>query len=95
MECYLAITKNEIMPFAVTWMDLEIIILSEVSQTERQISYDIIYTWNLKYDPNELIYKIEIDLQTEKINFWLPKGKVEVGKGRIGSLGLADANYYI
>ena len=29
--------KNEIMPFAATWMDLEITILSEVSQTERHI----------------------------------------------------------
>ena len=36
MECYSAIKKNEIMPFAATWMDLEIIILSEVSQTEKE-----------------------------------------------------------
>ena len=35
MEYYSAIKKNEIMPSAVTWMDIEIIILSEVSQTEK------------------------------------------------------------
>ena len=34
-EYYSAIKKNEIMPFPATWMDLEIIILSEVSQTEK------------------------------------------------------------
>ena len=32
MEHYLAIKKNDILPFTATWMDLEIIILSEVSQ---------------------------------------------------------------
>ena len=48
MEYYSAIKKNEIMPFAATWMDLKIIILNKVSQTERQISYDIAYMWNLK-----------------------------------------------
>ena len=36
MEYYLAIKKNEIMPFAATWMDLESVILREVSQTEKE-----------------------------------------------------------
>ena len=34
MEYYSAIKKNEIVPFAATWMDLKIFILSEVSQKE-------------------------------------------------------------
>ena len=34
MEYYLAIKKNEILPFATTWMDLESIILSEIGQSE-------------------------------------------------------------
>ena len=49
MEYYSSIKKNEIMPLAATWMDLEIVILSEITQDrERQISYDITYMWNLK-----------------------------------------------
>ena len=34
-EYYLAIKKNEIMPLAAMWMDLEMIILSEINQTEK------------------------------------------------------------
>ena len=45
-------------------MDLDTIVLSEVSQIEkRQILYDIIYTWNLKNNSNELIYETDTDLQ--------------------------------
>ena len=44
MEHYTAIKKNEIMPFAVTWMDLEIVILSlSKSDREGEISYDTPY----------------------------------------------------
>ena len=74
------------MPFAATWMYLEIIILSEVN-TEKQISCDITYMWNLKYDTNELIYKTETDSQTQKTNLQLPKGK---GRERRGTLGVWD-----
>ena len=43
MEYYSAIKKNEITPFAATWMDLEGIMLSEINQRERQISCDFTY----------------------------------------------------
>ena len=57
MEYYSAIKKNKIMPFAATWMDLENIILSEVSQTktnticyhlyvESKIRHKWTYLWN-------------------------------------------------
>ena len=64
MEYYSAIKKNEIMPFAATWMDLEIIILSEVSQKEKDKYRMMSHMWTLKYDTNELIYKTETDSQT-------------------------------
>ena len=63
------------------------------SERERQIPYDITYTWNLKHDTNELIYETETDSHTQRTG-WLPKRRGMV-EGWIGSLGLADANYYI
>ena len=55
------------MPLAATWMDLEIIKLSEVkSEREGQVSYDITSTWNLliqNNDTNEPVYKTEIESQ--------------------------------
>ena len=56
--------KNEILLFAATSMDLDIIILSEVSQKEKDKYHIISLMWNLKYGKNELIYKTEIDITT-------------------------------
>ena len=43
MEYYSAIKKNAIMPFVATWMDLEIIILSEISQTKTKTIWYHLY----------------------------------------------------
>ena len=49
MEYYSAIKRNEIESFVETWMDLEAVIQSEVSQKEKkQIPYANAYIWNLK-----------------------------------------------
>ena len=61
MEYYSAIKRNEIMPFAATWMmQLKIIILSEITQKYKD-KYSSSYMWNLKYGTNEPIYKAGAD----------------------------------
>ena len=77
MEYYSAIEKDEIMLFAATWMDLEIMILSEVNQTEKDKYHMILLICGIfkKNDTNELIYKTETDLQISKTNLWLPGRK--------------------
>ena len=56
------IEKNEIMPFAATWMGLEIIILSK---SERDKYYVILLLCRIyKNDTNELIHNAETDSQT-------------------------------
>ena len=63
MEYYSAI-ENEIMPFAAAQMDLESVILTEWSRSNREISYGIPYMWNLKRnDTTELTYRKAEDLQ--------------------------------
>ena len=65
MEYYSAAKRNEIMPFAEAGMNLGIVILSEVSQTEKDTYHRLSLICRiLKNDTNELIYKTEIDSQT-------------------------------
>ena len=57
MEYYLAIKKDEIMPFAATWMDLEIIILSEVSRAKTNIIWSRLYVESKKWVQMNLLTK--------------------------------------
>ena len=56
MKYYSARKKSEIMPFSATWMDLEMIILSEVSQTEKD-KYHISLICRMT---NELIHPLSL-----------------------------------
>ena len=63
VQYYSTIKEGEIMLFAATWMDLEIIILSEVSQKKSNINL-ILFVESKKNDANVLIYTTETDSQT-------------------------------
>ena len=63
LEYYSPINKNEILPFAATWMNLEIIMPSEVSQTEKGkciICY--LYEKPKRSDTEELTYKADTQM---------------------------------
>ena len=92
VEYYSAMKNNEIMPFAATWIPLQMMILSKVNQKEKD-----------KYHTLSLICRIK---KMAQMNLWnrimYIKSRLVVVKGgragrelRIGSLGLADANWYV
>ena len=92
MEYYSAIKKNKIIPFAATWMELETLILSEVSQKEKDKYRDITYIWNLIYGTNEPFHRKETHgLEGKNCDC---QGEGE-GVGWTGSLVLIDAKYCI
>ena len=65
--------KKENLPFATTRMELESLMLGEISQTERQILY-ITYMWNLKNKTSEYNNKAT-DSQIQRTNQQLPVGR--------------------
>ena len=64
---YSTIKKNEIMPFAATWMDLEIIVRSEASQGEKEKYHVLSLICGIRQKIQKIcehIYKTETDPQT-------------------------------
>ena len=80
MEYYSAIKNNKIMSFAATWMDLEILILSEVRLRKTNITGHHSYVES-KINTNEPLYKTKTDSQTYRTDLWLPRGLRSEGLG--------------
>ena len=81
MEYYSAIKKNKIVPFAATWMQPEIIILSEVSQRKTNIIWHHLYVKSKKMIQMNLFMK-----QTHrhrKQTYGYQRGKVG-GRDKLG-----------
>jgi hypothetical protein len=63
MKFYSAIKKNEILSFAGEWMELENIILSEVSQVQKAKSYMLCHVWNIDLIQMQQYYKKQVTLR--------------------------------
>ena len=75
MEYYSAIKRNEIGSFVETWMDLETVIQSEVSQKEKN-KYRILkhICGTQKNGTDELVCRAEFETQMQRTNVWTPRG---------------------
>ena len=78
MEYFSAIKRNEIVPFAEIWIDLETVIQSEVSQKEKNKYRMISLICGIqKNGTDDLICKAEIETQMQRTNLWIPRGEGE------------------
>ena len=76
-------------PFAATWMQPDIIILSKVNQKEKHKHHKT-YIWNLNYDTNEPIQKTDTD--TQRTDWWFLRGWGS--GGRVGGWGQHSTENY-
>ena len=64
------------MPYAATWIELDTLIPSEVSQKERDKYHMISHIWNLMYGTNEPIHRIkQANSWTCRTDLYLPRGR--------------------
>ena len=85
MEYYSVRVKNEKMLFAAVWVDLVIIILSEVkSNGETQISYVITFMWNIIYEADELIFFSKTETNPQVENKLLVTKRVRRRRDKLG-----------
>ena len=87
MEYHSATKKYEIMPPAATWIDLEIIILSEVSQTKTNITWDHLYVESIFFNdfPSSPVVKtLRFHYRGARIHLcWGPKIMCVLWHGKI------------
>ena len=91
MEYYSAIKKNETLPFAAMWMDLEGIMLSEISQRKTNTVWYHLYVESKKY--NRLV-NITKKRQTHRYRAQT-SGYQGGGEGHYRGRGVGGANYWV
>ena len=80
MEYYSVIKRNETGSFVETWMDLETVIQSEVSQKEKNKYCILTHICVIqKNGTDELVCKAEIETQMQRTNVWTPRRESGVG----------------
>ena len=82
------------MPFAATWMDLEILILSELSQKETDKLHVISLICGIWYMVHLILSTKEKQIKAKRSRLLVAGGRAEGLRWR-GRLGLVDANCYI
>ena len=70
MEYYSVTKRTKTKPFVATWLQLEIFILSKISQKDKEKYHMISHVSDLKYGTDEPIYRREVDLKTWKTDLW-------------------------
>ena len=76
MEYYSAIKRNEIGSFVETWVDLETVIQSEVSQKEKNKYHILTHICGIQKNcTDEPVFRAEIETHMQRTNVWTPRGE--------------------